>query len=77
MLFALGGYSWLAAGGHLEGAWLMVAGILVTMMAAGVQAANVGSFTFIWQFDHNGAYHLLQMMGVGLIVAGLRAVLLV
>jgi len=72
MLFALGGYLWLAAGGRLDGAWLMVAGILVTIIAGGVQAINTFSFTFIWQFDHNGAYHLIQMVGVVLLVAGLR-----
>lgn len=71
MLIALSGYLWLAAGGHLGGAWLMVAGILVTIIAGGVQASNI-SFTLIWQFDHNGAYHLIQMVGVVLLVAGLR-----
>lgn len=71
MLFALGGYLWLAGRGHLDGAWLMVAGILVTIIAGGVQASAV-SFTLIWQFDHNGVYHLIQMVGVVLLVAGLR-----
>ena len=73
MLFALGGYLWLAVGGHLAGAWLMVAGILVTIIAGGVQASNAVSITLIWQFDHNGTYHLIQMVGVVLLVAGLRA----
>lgn len=76
MLFALAGYLWLAANGRLDGAWFMVAGILVTMLAAGVQAANVGPFTLIWPFDHNGTYHLLQMVGLVLLLAGLRAALL-
>ena len=76
MVFALAGYIWLAFDGSLEGAWLMVAGILVTILAAGVQASNAVSFTFIWQFDHNGAYHLIQMVGIVLLVGGLRAALL-
>lgn len=76
MVIALGGYGWLAVTGDLEGAWLMVAGILVTMIAAGVQASGAVSFSFIWEFDHNGAYHLIQMVGLALLVAGLRAALL-
>jgi hypothetical protein len=76
MVVALGGYGWLAVTGDLEGAWLMVAGILVTMIAAGVQASGAVSFSFIWEFDHNGAYHLIQMVGLALLVAGLRAALL-
>ena len=76
MLFALAGYIWLAFEGSLDGAWLMVAGVLATIPAAGVQASNSVSLTFIWQFDHNGAYHLIQMVGILLLVVGLRAALL-
>lgn len=76
MLFALGGYFWLAWNGRLDGAWWMVAGILVTIIAAGVQASKAVSFTVVWQFDHNGVYHLIQMVGIVLLVLGLRAALL-
>jgi len=75
MLFALGGYLWLATNGHLAGAWWMVGGILVTIIAAGVQASSI-SFTLIWPFDHNGVYHLVQLVGVGLLLLGLRVALL-
>jgi len=75
MLFALGGYAWL--GFHrFAGAWLMTSGVLVTIIAAGVQASGAVSFTLIWSFDYNGAYHLIQMIGIVLLVAGLRAALL-
>ncbi|MFC1976134.1 DUF6962 family protein [Chloroflexota bacterium] len=76
MLFALVAYGWLAINQQLAGAGLMAAGILVTMMAAGVQAGQSVSFTFIWKFDHNGAYHLIQMAGIILLTAGLRATFL-
>ncbi len=72
MLFALGGYTWLARRGRLEGAWLMAGGIFTTIVAAGVQAGKLISFTFIWPFDHNGVYHLIQTAGIVLILAGLR-----
>lgn len=76
MLFALGVYAWLAATGRLPGAGLMAAGVLVTMIAAAIQASDSVSLTFIWPFDHNGLYHLIQMGGVLLLLAGLRAALL-
>lgn len=72
MLFALAGYAWLAGRGRLKGAWLMTGGILVTIAAAAVQAGRLLTFTFIWPFDHNGVYHLIQMAGIVLIAAGLR-----
>jgi len=76
MLFALGGYTWVAYRGHLEGAWLMAVGIFVTIIAAGVQASKAFSFTFIWSFDHNAFYHLIQMVAIVLLGAGLRKALL-
>jgi len=75
MLFALGAYGWLAVNGHLSGAGWMAAGVLVTLIAAGVQALWKGQtrpLTFIWQFDQNGLYHLIQMVGVVLLLVGLR-----
>ena len=72
MLFALGGYLWLASRSRLAGAWWMVLGILVTVFAAYVQTRHDLSFTLIWPFNHNSVYHLLQMIGIVFLVAGLR-----
>jgi hypothetical protein len=72
MLFALGAYAWLTFSGQLAGAWLMCTAALVMMTGAGIQASKAVSFTIIWEFDHNGVYHLLQMAGVVFITAGLR-----
>ena len=71
MTLALTGYLWLAVAGQLDGAWLMAAGILVTIIAAAVQIGKSVTFTFIWPFDHNGTYHLIQLVGLILLVAGL------
>ena len=79
MLFALGAYSWLTTTGRLPGAGWMAAGVLVTIIAAAVQATWDGKaqpLTFIWQFDQNGLYHIIQIVGVALLLAGLRAALL-
>lgn len=75
MFFALGGYIWMACRGHLEGVWFMIAGVFVTIIAATTQASNTLSFTFIWSFDNNGVFHLLQIVGVMLLMAGLRKAL--
>jgi hypothetical protein len=52
----------------------------VTIIAAVVQAGWDGKaspLTFIWQFDQNGLYHLIQMVGVVLLLVGLRMGLLI
>jgi hypothetical protein len=76
LLFALGAYGWLAIQKRLQGAGLMAAGILVSIIAAGIQASEAVSVTFIWEFNHNGIFHLLQLVGFLLLLAGLRSALL-
>jgi hypothetical protein len=72
MLFALVVYIVLAARKTLRGAAMMAAGVLVSIVAAAVQATGVVRFTLIWEFDHNGAFHLIQMVGLVLLLIGLR-----
>jgi hypothetical protein len=69
MLFALAAYGWLAARGQPGAAW-MAAGVLTTMIAAGIQASGSVSLHLIWQFDHNGVYHLVQMPALLLLLVG-------
>lgn len=79
MLFALGVYSWLALTGRLPGASWMAGGVLATIVAAAVQAGWNGKenpLTLVWQFDQNGVYHLIQMVGVVLLLIGVRTALL-
>lgn len=73
MLFALLGYISIGIRGDMPGAWLLAAGVLTTIIAAGIQAgikAGV-SFSCVWKLDHNGIYHIVQMPGVVLIWFGL------
>jgi hypothetical protein len=74
MLFALCGYIYLAMQGH-RGAGTMAAGILVSLSAAAIQSSESLRFRVIWEFDHNGIFHMVQMIGVVLLVIGLRAAL--
>ncbi len=71
MLFALVAYVVLAAKQKLIGAWWMVLGILITIIAAAIQATESVSVQFIWDFDHNGIFHIVQMAGILIIYLGL------
>jgi hypothetical protein len=72
LAFALGSYVFLSLRGELDGAGLMAAGIFVSIAAAVVQSRKSLSFTLIWQFDHNGIYHLIQIVGLIFLVVGLK-----
>ncbi len=74
LIFALVIYLRLHARG-LRGAGLVAAGLAVTLAAGAVQAAESLSLKLIWEFDHNGVYHLIQLAGLFLLVRGLLLVL--
>jgi hypothetical protein len=77
LIFALSAYIYLAVRGEPAGAAFMAAGILISILAAGIQAKKSMSLTVIWQFDHNGIYHIVQIIGLILLLVGLRGSLLV
>ncbi len=72
LIFALSAYIYLAVRGEPAGAAFMAAGILISILAAGIQANKSISLTIIWQFDHNGLYHIVQVVGLILLLIGLR-----
>ncbi|MGH8646325.1 MAG: DUF6962 family protein [Gammaproteobacteria bacterium] len=76
MLVALIIYARIASRHSLPGAALMVAGTLITLIAAAFQNNHAIELVLIWRFDHNGVFHLIQMIGVLALVTGLRAALL-
>lgn len=72
MLLALAAYGWLAARGRLPGAGWMAAGIVLSLVAAALQATRiVPRLELIWTFDHNGIFHLVQMPALVLLALGL------
>jgi hypothetical protein len=74
LLFALGVYLRLQARGR-AGAGLVAAGLAVTLAAGAVQAAESLTVRLVWEFDHNGVYHLVQLVGLVLLARGLTRVL--
>lgn len=73
LLFALAAYAWIAALGSIDGAVLMAAGVFVSIIAAVIQAIKKARFKLIWDFDHNGIFHIIQVLGLGLLVLGLKS----
>lgn len=66
------GYGYLASTRRLPGTGLVCAGLFVTLLAAVVQTTGV-EVTLIWTFDHNGVFHLMQLLGVILLAVGIGA----
>lgn len=64
-------YTWLAATGRLHGAAIIAIAIVVNLVAAGVQASSLALWLVV-PFDHNGLFHLVQMVGVALLAWGLH-----
>jgi hypothetical protein len=71
LLFCLGVYLRLAGGPARAGAAAMAAAMAVSLAAGAVQASGA-SARLVWEFDHNGVFHLVQLVGLALLVAGLR-----
>ena len=70
MLGTLGIYLLLAWQRRLAGAWTVAAGILLNIVAAAIQANGTISVTLIFPLDHNGVFHLVQMVAIVVLVAG-------
>lgn len=74
LLFTLAVYGALAGRGRPGAA--TVAGALAVSLAAGaIQAGDSLTVRIGWDFDHNGLYHLVQIVGVVLLVRGLTLTL--
>jgi hypothetical protein len=58
--------------GRSPGSGRIAAAILLSMLAAAVQASDL-AITILVPFDHNGLFHLVQMVAVAVLGSGLRA----
>jgi hypothetical protein len=65
----------LATGPAPDGAAAMAAALAVSLAAGIVQASRVGPVRIVWDFDHNGVFHLVQLFGLALLLTGLRRLL--
>ena len=70
MLVALALYVRLALRTAEGWAWLMVLGIALNIVAAGIQASGSVRLNLGVPLDHNGVFHLVQMVAIVVLVAG-------
>ncbi|MCH7497881.1 MAG: hypothetical protein IH971_08525 [Candidatus Marinimicrobia bacterium] len=63
-------YLWLFFGRDLPGAGFLAAGFALSAAGGALMLKKVG-LTAIWSFDHNGLYHLIQMVSLLLFYVGL------
>jgi len=70
MLVALALYVRLALVTGRRWAWLMVLGIALNIAAAGIQASGTVRLNLGVPLDHNGVFHLVQMVAIVVLVAG-------
>lgn len=72
LFFVFFAYLYMALKRKLAGSYWMAASVFLTVAGAVVQATKALSFTFILQFDHNGVFHFIQILGVICMLIGLR-----
>jgi hypothetical protein len=75
LIFSLAVYLRLAYLRTRPGAGLMALALGVSLVAGAVQASGPMSVRLVWAFDHNGIFHLLQLVGVSVLLLGLRRLL--
>ena len=73
-MFAMAVYLRLGARG-VPGAGMVAAGLAVTLAAGAVQAIDDLEVRLVWPLDHNGVYHLVQLVGLAVLTWGLTRVL--
>ncbi len=74
LVFALAVYGTLGARGR-AGAGTVAAAMALSLAAGAIQALPSLSLRLGWEFDHNGLYHLAQVVGVVVLVRGLAITL--
>jgi hypothetical protein len=71
MVATLAMYVFLSTTGRLAGAGMITVGIGLSIVAAAVQASAF-SVRLIVPFDHNGLFHLVQLIAIAALANGLR-----
>jgi hypothetical protein len=71
LLATLAAYGTLAVSGPDEGPAWVSAGVVLALAGAVVQARRRSRIRLVWEFDHNGIFHLFQTAGLVVIWLGL------
>jgi hypothetical protein len=68
---ALAIYLFLAITRRVPGAWMVGVGIGLSLVAAAVQLSRL-SVRLLVPFDHNGLFHIVQMVAIDVVARGIR-----
>jgi hypothetical protein len=71
MVFAVVAYGWITVRDRREDFALMTAGVALSLIAGAVQTQHSVLITIVWPFDHNGVFHLIQIVSLLVLTAGL------
>ena len=71
MVTSLAIYIYLAKTNRVKGAGIIATAIFLNLIAAGVQASPL-TLRIIVPFDHNGIFHLVEMVGIAVLGKGLH-----
>jgi hypothetical protein len=71
IICALAIYSFLAVTQRLKGAEFISLAILLSIVAVGAQASHI-SMQILFPFDHNGIFHLIEIVALAILGMGLR-----
>jgi hypothetical protein len=71
MIFALITYAYLNFKRKFPGGIQMTTGIFISIIAAIIQSIPSLNLNFIWEFDHNGLFHIIQTIGLLFLFSGL------
>lgn len=72
MATAMAIYAALALRKQLDGAGVIAAAIALNLAAAALQTTSL-HITIVWPFDHNGIFHLVQVIALVTLHSGLRS----
>ncbi len=73
LIIAFFGYLVVTVRRAVSGSALMLLGVVTSIAAAAIQVTGTVTLTIIWEFDHNGVFHLVQMLALLFFMYGLRA----
>jgi hypothetical protein len=73
LFLVVGIYFMLAVRERTSGSILMTVGAMLTIVAAAIQATWTSNFHCMWTFDHNGIFHLVQVVAVACLITGVIA----
>jgi len=72
MLISLGIYGYLTLQRRVPGAWLMLLGVFLTIVAAAIQATKVLRWGGPVPMNSDGIFHIVQIVAIVILVVGLR-----